>query len=343
MFSSTDLLELHRRAHQGTAAVIAHCAVFTDEELNRTHPEYNGSSLALMIHHILEAEDYWMLVLRGEFREEADAFMNDEACRDVAAMQSYLARLARQALEHLSGLDNELLNRPREFLTWPSNRRILHPAMIMLRIVTHHFHHRGQVMSMCRILGKPCPGANFPLLYEETDPPDVEAATMDGRDYLELLQRTRRGTADLLEHCRTLSKRQLYTELPGFGFASLYALLYHSIEDDDWWLNMLRTQSGVQFAPHISEDDCCSIADLQGYLAWLEQQSVDTLPKLDARWLASPIECSEGPGEIYMMLPRMIVMRILTHHFHHRGQAASICRQLGHPSAGSLDFPLSPS
>ncbi len=163
MHSPTDLLELHRRAHLGTAALIEHCAGFTTEELNREHAAFNGASLARMIHHILEAEDYWMLVLRGEYREEADAFMNDGECRDVASMQQYLAKLAEQAGEWLGNVDSTWLNSPQEFLTWPDNRRELLPAMIVLRIVTHHFQHRGQAFSMCRLLGRPHAGADFPL------------------------------------------------------------------------------------------------------------------------------------------------------------------------------------
>ena len=164
MFSSTDLLELHRRAHRGTAVLIEHCAGFTPEELNRNHESFNGASLAQMIHHILEAEDYWMLVLRGEFREEADAFMNEESCRDVAAMRDYLARLATQATEFLGRIDEGWLNAPQEFLTWPNDRRQLLPSMIVMRIVTHHFQHRGQAFSMCRIMGRPHSGADFPLM-----------------------------------------------------------------------------------------------------------------------------------------------------------------------------------
>lgn len=164
MFSSTDLIELHHRAHRGTLALLEHCTSLTAEEVQRELPGFGYPSVALQIHHILEAEEYWMLVLRGEFREEMDAFMDAAACSTVEAMLVYRDMLESKTAADLATLDEAFLNTPHEFLTWPNSRRELHPAMIVMRVITHHFHHRGQIMAMCRILGKPCVSADFPVV-----------------------------------------------------------------------------------------------------------------------------------------------------------------------------------
>jgi uncharacterized damage-inducible protein DinB len=33
---------------------------------------------------------------------------------------------------------------------------------VLLRTITHLYHHIGQVSAMCRLLGKPIPGSDFP-------------------------------------------------------------------------------------------------------------------------------------------------------------------------------------
>ena len=37
----------------------------------------------------------------------------------------------------------------------PGETRLLRPADVILRVVTHIFNHQGQILAMCRALGKP--------------------------------------------------------------------------------------------------------------------------------------------------------------------------------------------
>jgi uncharacterized damage-inducible protein DinB len=37
----------------------------------------------------------------------------------------------------------------------PGQTRLLRPADVIMRIVTHIFNHQGQVLAMCRTIGKP--------------------------------------------------------------------------------------------------------------------------------------------------------------------------------------------
>ncbi len=56
------------------------------------------------------------------------------------------------------------LDTAREMWTWPGKMRVLVPAHVFLRTLTHIYHHLGQVMAMGRILGRPGPsGLDFPL------------------------------------------------------------------------------------------------------------------------------------------------------------------------------------
>jgi len=47
------------------------------------------------------------------------------------------------------------LNTPRQMISDPGQTRLLRPADVIMRIVTHIFSHQGQVLAMCRSIGKP--------------------------------------------------------------------------------------------------------------------------------------------------------------------------------------------
>ena len=64
-------------------------------------------------------------------------------------------------LHYLEGLTEEQLNttlaeRP---VDWGGELRS--PAFILLHVITHAFHHKGQVVAMLRILGYPAPDTDL--------------------------------------------------------------------------------------------------------------------------------------------------------------------------------------
>ena len=160
MFTPEDLLELHRRTHSGTALLLAHCAQFSAEELAREHPGFGYPSLAEQWRHIIGAEDYWLSVLAGAW----DIPDHAAACGSVAELEARRAVVARQTADFVAGASAEALNTPGEYATWPEGRRrLLVPALVVLRTLTHAFQHRGQVQAICRLMGQPCPPSDFPL------------------------------------------------------------------------------------------------------------------------------------------------------------------------------------
>ena len=34
---------------------------------------------------------------------------------------------------------------------------------VFMRTVTHLYHHQGQIVAMCRLVGKPCTGLDYPI------------------------------------------------------------------------------------------------------------------------------------------------------------------------------------
>jgi uncharacterized damage-inducible protein DinB len=160
MYTPEAMRDMHERTHRSLHRLIEHCEQFSAESLDQEMPGFGYPSIRLQIHHVIGAEEYWVGVLNGEMRVEDSA--GDYPT--IATLKRYRERVARTTMAYLLNADSGELNTPREMVTWPNKKRELVPAHILLRFLTHIYQHQGQVLAICRLLGKPGPGGfDFPL------------------------------------------------------------------------------------------------------------------------------------------------------------------------------------
>ncbi len=159
MYTAHALFDIHERAHRNLAQLLQHCVPFDAGDLDRKLDGFGYPSVRLQIHHVIGAEEYWVGVLHG--RVEADD--NDASYPTIATLESYRARVAEATGEYLRGASADELNTARPMMTWGHREQVLAPARVILRVVTHLYHHQGQVSAMCRLLGHPVEGINFPI------------------------------------------------------------------------------------------------------------------------------------------------------------------------------------
>ena len=83
--------------------------------------------------------------------------------QDVAGMEAFRQQTASATRLYLDGASEAELNSPRQMISDPGQTRLLRPADVIMRVVTHIFNHQGQVLAMCRTIGKP--NAKYDLDY----------------------------------------------------------------------------------------------------------------------------------------------------------------------------------
>lgn len=159
MYTPEALLDLHERAHRSLQKLLAHCRQFGAEELNRELPGFGYPSVRLQLHHEICAEDYWLGVLKGR----PDPEDNEAAYPTVESLEAYARQVAAATDKYLRASSNAELNAARLLLTWQKKEQLLVPSLAVLRTQTHLYHHQGQILAMCRLLGKPAGGMDFPL------------------------------------------------------------------------------------------------------------------------------------------------------------------------------------
>lgn len=160
MYTAAALLDLHDRAHRSLQKLIRHCAELSAEDLNRELPGFGYPNVREQLEHAIGAEEYWISVVKGTYAGGEDA----ETCPTVDALENYRARVTEATAEYLRQASEQELNTAREMMTWPNKKRSLVPARVVVRTLTHIFQHQGQVLAMCRLMGRAGPaGLDFPL------------------------------------------------------------------------------------------------------------------------------------------------------------------------------------
>ncbi len=159
MHTSAALLDLHERSHRGLIALLAHCRELEVAELNRDLPGFGYPTVRLQLHHGISAEKYWIGVLQGRVEVDEDA----AAYPTVALLEADRERAFAATEAYLRAVSTEELNTARTMMTWGNRERMLVPAQVVMRTLTHLYHHQGQITAMCRLLGKPCSGLDYPL------------------------------------------------------------------------------------------------------------------------------------------------------------------------------------
>ena len=159
MSTSQALLQIHERAHGNLIALLVHCRQLSGEEVDRELPGFGYPTVRLQLHHGIGAEKYWIGVLQG--RIDADDDSPDYPT--IAALEGYRARVFAATEAYLRSASPQELNTPRPMMTWGNREKVLIPTHVFMRTLTHLYHHQGQVLAMCRLLGKPGEGFDYPI------------------------------------------------------------------------------------------------------------------------------------------------------------------------------------
>ena len=161
MYSSEGLLEFFRRTHFSFEKLIEHCKSLSVDEFNREIEGFGYPTVKLQLHHAIGAQKYWIGVLEG--RMDVDDDPDDSFTIDD--MEEYCKSVFHLAEDYLSTATTDELTTARPMMTWRNIEKVLVPAHVLIRTLTHMYHHHGQVTAMCRIMNKSVePGMDYPIL-----------------------------------------------------------------------------------------------------------------------------------------------------------------------------------
>lgn len=119
-----------------------------DLQLKTPLEEFNGSTVCYLLVHIANTYKHW----GGNFAmKKGLAFINENSVSDVATLQTLFNEVDDLMMELLNKYDNPAFKVSNTLRTG----KIIDLSIleIFTHMITHEFHHKGQIMAMCRLLG----------------------------------------------------------------------------------------------------------------------------------------------------------------------------------------------
>jgi uncharacterized damage-inducible protein DinB len=161
MFNSKALLEISNRGNQSFEKLLKHCRCLTDEEFNREIDGFGDPSVKHQLHHTISARKYWIGVLQGRI----DADEVPEGRFTIDDIIDYHKSVVDISDSYLRSASTSELTTPRPMMTWGNKEIVLVPVHVVIRTITHLYHHHGKVAAMCRLMGKPvAPGMDYRII-----------------------------------------------------------------------------------------------------------------------------------------------------------------------------------
>jgi len=157
LFSKSGIIELHVTTHDRLDLLLRHIATVPDDLNHKSLPGFGHQSIWEQLVHILTCEEGWV----HDLLNKAFPGWREEDCPTMAALLAAKDRIRKATQAYLNSLTEEQLNttlaeRP---VDWGGELRS--PAFILLHVITHAFHHKGQIVAMLRIVGYPAPDTDL--------------------------------------------------------------------------------------------------------------------------------------------------------------------------------------
>ena len=157
MFAKAGIIELHSSMHERLDLVLRHVATVPEDLRHTPVQGFGHPSIWKQLVHVVTCEEGWV----HDLQNDPFAGWGVKDCPTMAALQAAKDRVREETRTYLAGLSEEQLNttlaeRPSD---WGGELRS--PAFIVLHVITHAFHHKGQIVAMLRILGHPAPDTDL--------------------------------------------------------------------------------------------------------------------------------------------------------------------------------------
>lgn len=157
MFTVDGICKFHGWTHASLDAVLNHLSTLPVDDYLREVPGFGFPTLRDQAIHIFNCEGVWVHALQGvpyTNRTPEDY----PTIADARRLQNEASQATR---EYLSTLTDQQLNVDAELHFSDGDTAVRPPVLVLHHVLTHAFHHKGQMVAMCRALGHPAPDTDL--------------------------------------------------------------------------------------------------------------------------------------------------------------------------------------
>lgn len=151
MFTVDGIRKFHSWTHSCIAVVLDHLSTIPVSDYTREVPGFGFPTLREQVIHIFNCEGLWIHALQGlTYRDR-----NSSDYASVSDAKLLHREISERTLAYLSGLTDEQISSDTELRFPDGELAVRTPAFVIHHVLTHAFHHKGQIVAMCRVLGHP--------------------------------------------------------------------------------------------------------------------------------------------------------------------------------------------
>jgi uncharacterized damage-inducible protein DinB len=157
VFTIDGLRTFHTWTHSSLDLVLDHVSTIPSDDYVREVPGFGFATLRDQAIHIFNCEGFWVHTLQGA--QYSNKTVAD--CPDLAGVRLLQKQVRQSTHAYLSSLSDQQLDAYSELRFSDGDVFVRTPAFILHHVLTHGFHHKGQVVAMCRWLGHPAPDTDL--------------------------------------------------------------------------------------------------------------------------------------------------------------------------------------
>jgi uncharacterized damage-inducible protein DinB len=157
VFTLPGIRQFHGWTHASFTLLLDHLSTIPATAYAKEVPGFGFPTIRAQVIHILNCEGFWIHTLQALPFDDQDT-ANWPTVSDARRLQS---EVSMRTLNYLSSLSEQRLVAATELHFSDGDSAVRTPALILHHVLTHAFHHKGQIVSMCRILGYPAPDTDL--------------------------------------------------------------------------------------------------------------------------------------------------------------------------------------
>jgi uncharacterized damage-inducible protein DinB len=157
VFTVDGVRKLHSWTHASLSLLLDHLSSIPPAAYAKELSSFGFPTLQKQMIHVFNCEGLWIHTLQGLHYVDR----NSAECPSVAEVRRLQQQVRRRTELYLSNLTDQQLNTNTELHFSDGRSGVRTPALVLHHVLTHAFHHKGQIVAMCRELGYPAPGTDL--------------------------------------------------------------------------------------------------------------------------------------------------------------------------------------
>jgi len=157
LFTLEGIRKFHSWTHASLNLLLDHLSTIPAGDYAKEIPNFGFPTLRNQVVHLFSTEESWVRVLQGlDYANRNPA--QHPAVADARRLQQEIIRATHT---YLSTLTDQQLNTDTQLRFSDGDSAIRTPALVLHHVLTHAFHHKGQIVAMCRALDRPAPDTDL--------------------------------------------------------------------------------------------------------------------------------------------------------------------------------------